>query len=229
MILSSIDTGADFMLLGILGAIFIGILAGVVAVVFVIRNIRRNNALPEEHLMATVQAIHTGPMDKGYRIRFKTKDKIVTLDVGSKHYFGFMEGDRGELVYRGYRFISFTKTSTARKNDAPDFVREDKTGPVVLFYGEVPGMGIDIHSTKRIKVDTDDMGRLCSLLEEAGKDWFFVLKGKDGKTLQAEEAQGDVRITSDSDGTDHVSVIGQETLLDILKTFINNEKNRRQP
>jgi len=229
MILSSIDTGADFMLLGILGAIFIGILAGVVAVVFVIRNIRRNNALPEEHLMATVQAIHSGPMDKGYRIRFKTKDKIVTLDVGRKRHSGFMEGDRGELVYKGYKFISFSKTTETRKKDVPDFVREDKTGPVVLFYGEVPGMDIDIHSTKRIKVDTDDMRRLCSLLEEAGHDWFFVLKGKDGKTLQAEAHDGRVRITSDVDGTDHVSVIGQETLVDVSKTFINRETIGRQP
>lgn len=223
-----IDTGIDFIWLGILGGIFLGVLAFLIAVIVIIRNIRRNRRMPVEHLIVTVEAIHSGPMDKGYHIRFRTKNKRITLDVGKKKYFGFSEGDRGELVYQGYKFISFEKTSKKIAITEPDFIREEKNGPTALFYGQVGVAGVNVSSDKRLTVDLDDMRRLVNTLDEANDDWFFVLKKPDGKTLQVERDSKNVKITIGSDQDDDVRSSDLKDLHTQIKAFFENHTSRRQ-
>ncbi len=49
--------------------------------------------MPVEHLIVTVEAIHSGWSGQRVSHALRDKNKRITLDVGKEKYFGFSEGD----------------------------------------------------------------------------------------------------------------------------------------
>jgi hypothetical protein len=220
--------------------VIIGIITGVIALAVVLKNKKVQRLAPVETVTATVlgafsqidqsnQNYTSGTVDstganetKEYSVAFSLTDgQKMTFRMKKKAALALHDGDRGQLTFKGYKFIDFVVTEkTNMKVKLPFFVKGINKMSSVKFYGESKHLGVAVASRQAIDCDLSDIQRLIQRLPEDKTDWFFVLKRKDGTKLQAEkESDGQIKCTIQTAENETVQLLGFIQLSDYLDSF----------
>lgn len=179
---------------GVLAALIISMLAVFWALFHVFRKMIRRRKAPEVYRIAVVARLDDDhPLMRrfaqaSHRLVFRVKDDYLVFPVKKNVFESYSEGDKGELLYRNDRFISFDVTGS----DLPLFEEraEQVSDSSITFYGEARQLGIDIHSDRAKAVTIDEAIEWYHAFIDDSSDWFFVLSALDGAYVQVEHAKG---------------------------------------
>jgi len=230
----------DIIIIISLLVVVVGLGAALVAVLTVMKKSKQTSQIPETTTTATVLGVYSKISHVNANFTSQTVEHASSNEI--KHYFVdmvlkgnkkmtfrikkkmFMElhdGDKGTLTYKNDKLINFVITGSSKiKKSELFFIREQKIGPLVSFYGEALDLGVSVMSKATISCDLSDLKRLFERLPQETSDWFFVLKRLDQTVLQVEREHNDeVRWTIQSVDAENTSILTLKEALVQLEQF----------
>lgn len=196
---------SDFLFLIIVGLIlFAAIGAVILAIALIGKNRKKQKATPEIRTTAKVARLNeqqnsslsvdsaNARTDSVYYVDFVLADKSkVTFKVGKKQFLSLNKGDSGTLTYKGNKLIDFDKSVVAAPVQKQTFQtakyffsNAQKSGLLVKFYADAPGLDISIPSDAQIDCDFAEVSKFLNRWFGSGADSFFGLEKSTGEIIQ---------------------------------------------
>lgn len=198
----------DILFIAVIGLVLIGAVGAVVfAVVRIGKNAKKQSAAPENSVFAKITKAYSQENTNysldasnadtvaNYYVEFVLPDKSKkTFKVSKKRFASFTAGDTGNLVYKGSKLIDFQKADrvpatpvrSAKSSSTQTlfFQHQPKTGPVLKFYADNPGVGVSVPASASIDCDFDEVAAYINRLFGSNTDNFFGLEKATGDILQ---------------------------------------------
>lgn len=198
----------EVLFIAVIGLVLFGAVGAVVfAVVRIGKNTKKQSAAPENSVFAKVTKAYSQENTNysldasnadtvaNYYVEFLLPDKSKkTFKISKKRFAAFTAGDTGNLLYKGNKLIDFqkvdrtpsphTKASKSASTSALFFQHQPKTGPVLKFYADNPGVGVSVPASAPIDCDFNEVAAYINRLFGSNTDNFFGLEKATGEILQ---------------------------------------------